>query len=356
MFRQSAKSMLRKTADWRGFVGLFLRVLIGGIAIVYLFILLVDPYGVVPFSLPLDRRIVSVNQRFMYPQIVRSKRFDSLIIGTSTSRLFNPELLDRSFHVHFANLAVDAATPWEQQAMLDLFLRKVGPPKVLIVGLDADRWCNQGADRNLTILRGFPHWLYDDNPWNDYLYLFNYGTLEIAGRLVGYQFGLYPERIRYDGYNALVSPESQYDAERARRRILAWTPTEAPVPPLSAEERSRLIFPALSWLDDSLARLPTDSRKILAFTPIHVAALPQPGTPTANIEAECKARVAAIGRGRGATVIDWRIASGLTRADANFWDVWHHRVPVADQIAQALADAALTGHDSEDGSYAILVR
>jgi hypothetical protein len=356
MFRQSAKSMLRKTADWRGFAGLFLRVLIGGIAIVYLFILLVDPYGVVPFSLPLDRRIVSINQRFMYPQIVRSRRFDSLIIGTSTSRLLDPELLDRAFDVRFVNLAMDAATAWEQQALLDLFLRKVGPPKVLLVGLDTV-WCDGDADHKLTTYRGFPHWLYDDNPWNDYLYLFNAGTLEIAVRLVGYQLGLYRERIRYDGYNVFVPPESQYDAERARRKILSMAaPAQAPAPPLSAEERSRLRFPALSWLDESLARLPADSRKILAFMPVNVVAQPQPGTPAAAGEAECKARVAAIGRARGATVIDWRIASALTRADANFWDALHYRVPIADQIAQALADAALTGHDSEDGRYVILVR
>ena len=275
--------MLRKTADWRGFVSLFMRVLIGGIVIVYLFILLVDPYGVVPFSLPLDRRIVSINQRFMYPQIVRSRRFDSLIIGTSTSRLLDPELLDRAFHVHFVNLAMDSATAWEQQAMLDLFLRKVGPPKVLIVGLDTV-WCDPDADRTLTTFRGFPHWLYDDNPWNDYLYLLNSGTLEIAVRLVGYQFGLYRERIRYDGYNVFVPPESQYDAERARRKILSMAaPAQAPAPPLSAEERSRLRFPALSWLDASLARLPADSRKILAFMPVHVAKQPQPATPAGGI-------------------------------------------------------------------------
>jgi hypothetical protein len=27
------------------------------------------------------------------------------------------------------------------------------------------------ADRNRITFRGFPEWLYDDNPWNDYLHL-----------------------------------------------------------------------------------------------------------------------------------------------------------------------------------------
>lgn len=362
MLWREAKPGLGTTADWRGFALLFLAVLLGGVGFVYLFIVLVDPYGVVPFSLPLDRRIVSLNQRYMYPQIVRSRRFDSLIIGTSTSRLIDPELLDRSFHVRFANLAMDSATAWEQEAIFDLFLRKVGPPKVLIVGLDTV-WCDPDADRNRITFRGFPHWLYDDNPWNDYLYLLNEGTLEIAVRLVGYQLGLYRERIRFDGYEVFVPPESQYDAERAHRNIwggAAPLPTlaapAAATPALSAEERGRLAFPALAWLDASLARLPADSVKILGFMPVHVAAQPRPGSHAAAVEAECKTRIAAIGRARGATVIDWRIPSELTRTDTNYWDSLHYRVPVATRIAEMLVAAALFGRESNDGSYAILVR
>jgi hypothetical protein len=352
---RDAKPGLSKTADWRGFVALFLTVLIGGVAAVYLFILLVDPYGVVPFALPLDRHIVSINQRYMYPQIVRSKRFDSVILGSSTSRLLDPELLDRSFHARFVNLAMDSATAWEQQAMLDLFLRQVGPPKVLIVGLDAV-WCYPDADRNRITFRGFPDWLYDDNPWNDYLYMFNAGTLEIAVRLVGYQLGLYRERIRYDGYDVFVPPDSQYDAARARAKIGEAAPPPNPLPPpLSAAERSRLSFPALAWLDASLARLPADSRKILAFMPVNIAAQPTPGTHEADVEAECKARIVAIGRNRGASVIDWRIPSSLTRADTNYWDALHYRVPIATRIAEELGPAVLAGRESTDGSYVVLV-
>jgi len=361
MLWQEAKPGLSETADWRDFVFLFLKVLIGGVAVIYLFILLVDPYGIVPFSLPLDRRIVSINQRYMYPQIVRSGRFDSLIIGTSTSRLIDPERLDHSFHARFANLAMDSATAWEQQAMLDLFLREVGPPKVLIVGLDAV-WCDPNADHDRITFRGFPRWLYDDNPWSRYLHLLNEGTLEVAVRLAGYQLGLYRERIRLDGYEVFVPPDSQYDAERARRKIWGGAPPQpsttpaAAAPPLSAEQRSRLAFPALSWLDASLARLPAGSLKILAFMPVHVAAQPQPGSHAAATEAECKARIAAVGRNRGATVIDWRIASDLTRTDTNYWDSLHYRMPVADRLAQELAAAALGKSESEDASYVILVR
>ena len=95
---QRAISKLTRTTSWREFVTLFLGVLAGTVAGIYVFILLLDPYNVVPFSLPIDRRIVSIADRFMYPQIVRSKRFDSLIIGTSTSRLLDPEIERRQDH------------------------------------------------------------------------------------------------------------------------------------------------------------------------------------------------------------------------------------------------------------------
>jgi len=355
VFWQSAKTDESKAPDWWAFVLLFLGVLVGGAAAIYLFILLVDPYDTVPFSLPIDRRIVSISDRFMYPQIVRSKRFDSLVIGTSTSRLLDPQVLDRSFHVRFANLAMSSAMAWEQKTMLDLFVRTVGPPKVLIVGLDGV-WCAQNADRDRITFRGFPDWLYDDNPWEKYLYLFNSGTLEIAGRLVGYHLHLYRERIRYDGYEVFVPPESQYDLVRAHEAI--WHNFRPPVHeqrPLTAGELGQLSFPALDWLDAALARFPSTTMTILAFMPVNVAALPSPGTREAEIEAECKQRIVAIGRKDGAKVIDWRFPSPLTQNETNYWDPLHYRVPVATRIAEQLGAAALAGHESDDGSYRFLV-
>jgi hypothetical protein len=62
----------------------------------------------------------------------------------------------------------------------------------------------------------------------------------------------------------------------------------------------------------------------------------------------------AIGRDRGATVIDWRIASPLTTENKNYWDRLHYRVPVATRVADQLAGAVLEGRQSDDGTYVIL--
>ena len=48
-----------KGREWRRFVALFLGVFVGGIFGAALFILLLDPFDIVPFSLPRGRPLVS---------------------------------------------------------------------------------------------------------------------------------------------------------------------------------------------------------------------------------------------------------------------------------------------------------
>src|SRR5262249_26303033 len=132
-------------------------------------------------------------------------------------------------------------------------------------------------------------------------------------------------------------------------------PPARPPPPLSENEREALSFPALPWLDRTLAKLSTQTSKILADMPVHVAAQPWPGTRAAAIEAECKARIAAVARRHAAQLIDWRIGSPLTTNDENYWDPLHYRLPIGERIASELIAAALEGRPSADGSYRIVV-
>ena len=343
--------------NWRRFVTLFLGTFVGGIVGAALFILLLDPYDMVPFSLPIERPLVSGSQRFAYPQVMRSKRFDSIIVGSSTARLIDPEQLNGPFGARFANMAMNASTAWEQWTTFEYFRRRAGAPKVLIVGID-DAWCDPNADRD-RVRHGFPEWLYDDDRGNDYAKMFNSGTLEIAARLVGYHLGLYRARSRYDGFEIFTPPESDYDLTRARLGI--WhgqAPRALPnvqPPPLSDDEKRALKFPALAWMDTMLGELPAWNITVLAFMPVHVAAQRWPGTRDAAVEAECKARIAAIGRARGAKVIDWRIASPVTIEDANYWDGLHYRLPIAQRIGRELIGATIKGTESTDGSYRLVV-
>jgi len=357
MLQTQAYAAVGASGGWRHFVTLFVGTFVGGIFAAALFILLLDPYDIVPFSLPIERPLVSGSQRFAYPQVMRSGRFDSIIVGSSTARLIDPEQLNGPFNARFANMAMNASSAWEEWTTFEYFRRHAGAPKVLIVGVD-DAWCDPNADRDRA-RHGFPEWMYDDDRWNDFAHLFNSGTLEIAARLVGYHLGLYSARSRYDGFEVFTPPESDYDLARAKRGIWVAHP-EAPLPndpppPLSDKDRRTLRFPALEWLDAMLGEIPS-SRKILAFMPVHVAIQAWPSTLAAAIEAECKARIATIARAHGAQVIDWRIASPITTTDSNYWDALHYRLPIAQRIARELVDAALDGKESAEGDYRIVVR
>jgi hypothetical protein len=344
-------------ADWRRMLRVQLATLLGALLAAAGFILLVDPYNVVPFSPPATRPIMDINQRYFYPGVIRSGRYDSFVLGTSTSRLLDPRELDQAFGGRFANLAMNAATAWEQVQIARLFLRLEGPPRTLILGVDAP-WCDPDAAERSTTFRGFPEWMYDDNQWKDLLYLLNGKTLEIAGRLVGYWLGLRPPRMREDGYEIFVPPEAQYDLARARQHIWEGGPArrDPVVPPvvLSEAQRAALKFPALDWLDAYVGDLGSRSKVIISAMPVHISAQPLIGSPEAAVERECLSRIGAIAQRHGALMIDWRIASPLTSEDANYWDRLHFRLPIASRIIQNLAEAARTQEDAADGTYKIL--
>ncbi|GJE28905.1 hypothetical protein LKMONMHP_3780 [Methylobacterium organophilum] len=326
---------------WREFICIFLA---GGGALalaVLGFIALLDPYG-----LRAARPIMDSDQRFMYPQIARSGAFDGAIFGTSTARLIDPRALGPVFGARFANLAINAATPYEQMRLAKLYLGATAP-KAVLFALDGT-WCEADADRRRFTQWTFPAWLYDGSPVA-VLRQANWQGLGIAAQGALHRLGLVPERIRGDGYAVFTPPEVTYDAARAAAHIRAGA-APADIPGFEVEAP----MPALDWLDRLLAEMPRSAVALMTFMPVHVAAQGKPGTRLGAREAICKARVAEIGRRFGATVVDFRIPSPVTTQDTNYWDALHYRLPVADHIVVGLAAAQATGRDAEDGFYRVL--
>jgi hypothetical protein len=219
-------------------------------------------------------------------------------------------------------------------------------------------WCQDAATIKRVTERGFPEWMYDTNRWNDLPHLFSMQTLEITGRLLAFKLGLMPARIRADGYEVFTPPENTYDLMRAQFHIWRHIPSMriVPVAPpveLKDEARHALDFPALAWLDELMAQVPTSTRRVLALMPLHVAAQPTPGSEGDAKMNECKARIAAIGTKRGVQVVDFSIASDITRNDANYWDPLHYRVPIASRIVAALKQAQNTMRNDAEGFYVL---
>ena len=344
---------------WRRFVAAFATAVATAALALSALVVGLDPYGFRAGPGRAPAPIMDVNQRYMDPQIVRSGRYDAAVFGTSTVRLLDPRALGAAFGARFANLGFNAGSPWEQTRIADLFLRHARAPRVLLLGIDAS-WCEADADQDAKRRSpyAFPAWLYDADPVTDYARLLNLTSLEIATRVALHRVGLLRERVRPDGYHVFTPPEGRYDLERARAHI--WQGSAGPLarvePPvrLAADERAALAFPALSWLDALLGRVPPGAAVILALMPVHVAAQPVPGSREEAIAAECKARIAEIGARRNATVVDFRLRSPVTGDDANYWDPLHYRLPVAERIVAALRAAQETRRDAPDGFYKVL--
>ncbi|MGY2049858.1 hypothetical protein [Methylobacterium sp. JK268] len=337
-----------RAAEWRRFLGTALGTAALAALLAFGFIAAMDPYGLRAAPGRAPGPIMDLNQRYMYPQIVRGGAYDAAVFGTSTARLLDPRALDRAFPGAFANLAMNAATPWEQAQLARFFLARVRA-RTLILTLDGT-WCDPEAEAKRLTFRPFPPWLYADGAaWRGLFAQWNLQSLEIAGRVLLHRVGRMRERIRGDGYEVFTPPEQTYDAARAAGHIREMARAQEPIGPGAA-------FPALAWLDDLLATAPGDAVKVVAFMPAHVAVQPRPGSDDAAREDACKAQAAAIGRRHGATVVDLRIASPLTTRDENYWDALHYRLPVADRVIDGLRRAVTTGRDDPDGLFRVLAR
>ncbi len=352
----------RRTTDasWRRYWRVLIGVIGAELIVTALLILVGNPYGNLPHVLFRSHVIMDTNQRYQYPSIVRSGRFDSIVIGTSTSRLLRPAALEELFGGHFANLAMDAATAWEQYRLAQFFLAQTPHPRTLLVGLD-HVWCDADADKARVTKRGFPEWMFDRNPWNDLLWMLNKRSAEIAGRRIGTALGLNHARIPFDGYEVFTPPESKYDLAKVERELYGvdgTVPAQELASPASYEasvaERAAWRFPALEWLADLLAHSSQWPRIVLVFTPPHVTALPQAGSPGAARESECKARVVRLAKNRGIAVVDFRIPSPITREARNYWDKLHYRVGIAERLVADIGRALGEGGDDPAGDWKLL--
>ncbi len=295
----------------------------------YGFVALVDPWDALPLSPPLPRVPISTNARYSFPALARSPRFDSIILGDSTARLLQPAILDEGFGAHFANLAMNAATAWEEQALLGVFLRVHPAPRVVIVAI-AQIGC---SDSKLRWRAGaFPEWLYGPNRWAGYREMLTPYAVQEAANQFAVMLGWKRRRYGLDGYTRFVPPDADYDPARRDQlfRTLAPVNTE-PAPAEAAPE-----LPQLRVLDEMLATVPAGTRVILFLPPVSVEVQGSPGTKLAWRWAGCKREVAAIARRHGALALDFAIDSALTRSRDNYWDPVHYREAIARRVMAGL--------------------
>ncbi len=292
----------------------------------------IDPWDVLPLSPPLPRIPVSSNARFTMPALAHAARFDSAVIGSSSSRLLRPAELDPLFGGHFANLAMNAATAWEQSQMLALFTRTHPAARTVIIGLDSV-WCTEVPQINSG--RTFPEWMYAGSPWRGYGHILTLYAVQEAASELWTMLGYKARRYGLDGYTSFVPPESAYDPARVAAAFARWG--RPPVLPALAAPH---VLPTLPMLEAALRALPPGTRKILFFTPSQLSFQAALGSDYAAMWDACRAQVSAIAAAVPyATVLDFNIPSPITANVTNYWDPVHYRLPIAGRITRDLAAA-----------------
>lgn len=316
----------------------WLRVVLvgGGVlgALIYGFILVIDPYQVVPFAPALPRAPISTNQRFSYPAIARSSAFDSAVIGTSTMRLIDPARLAVGSGARFANLAMNSATAYEQARMLELFMRHHPEARALVIGNDGT-WCNRRPDVPQYTFRAFPEWMFDDAPWNDLLYLFNDKALEDAVRMAEYLAGRREAKYRPDGYRDFTLDFGPRDPRAAHARLFKARARPAERGDAAPRlEHPAWRFPLLDQLAARINALPADTRVLLVYPPVFDHYL----QTMAVSMGECKARAARLLAGRRELVtLDYMRPTALTQDEDNFWDAVHTTREVARMLEEDIS-------------------
>ena len=337
-------SISNSDAPWKRFFRILIISLIGFFAAGYLFILIVDPYGMLPISFAFDRGTITAEQRFFYPNLAKKPQFDSTIIGTSTIRLLNPDDLNPLLESKFVNLAMNAASVFEQEAIFNVFLRSHPNPKTVIFDADLAYFDKNNYSPHIGTVKSehFPEWMYDENPFNDLL-PYNWRTMQITIKQFKCITGMKPSKFRVDGYEDYTKSMFSHDIDHIREIIYgSKTPKEkSPVePPVHASPKmiQSIQFPAIKHLDRMLNQLPDTTSKIVIIPPFHHYRQATPGSMDDIKWVEFKRRLAEVTcRYENALLIDFMIKSPITTKDENYFDHIHFTVPIAKEIAHAIA-------------------
>ena len=259
---------------WRPFVLRLLAVFLGGSIALFAVLVLADPWGTLPFRSPFPRTPADHSQRWAYPELARSPRFDAAIIGNSTSRLFNPADLDPAVDATFVNLAIVHSFAYEQMQLLDVFLRAHPAPRALMIGFDR-LWCERGDDLEHFGYGPLPEWLYRGEALGALANLFNIHAVETAAISARAMLGLAPKPYGANAYQLLDVDFHRFDPVLAKA-LIAENLAEPWLPPATPDPAT-WHYVALDWLRQRTDTLPASTRLILVFVPRHHL-YPAPGT------------------------------------------------------------------------------
>jgi hypothetical protein len=313
---------------WRRWLAIYAATLAAGVAALWLFVVLSDPFSTGRLT-PLRGIDIATSVRTLANAgRVRDPSFDSAIIGNSISTRFEPDRLNALSGLSLLQLSIPGLGPDDELALARAFVRARGSSVKSIVAMLETSWCNTD-ERTLLRYPAFPYWLYESNDFEYLRNIFSRDAVQAAFHRVAIRLGLAREPARRDGY---VSNDQRgiWRAERVARLASARRPTTAPF-----ESKD---FAALERLDRFSRTLDPTTELVMVLLPFHVSALPEPDSEAAAWLGACKARIASIAATRPRTLfIDRMLEDDITRDPNNFWDAKHVRDEIIRDIEVEIA-------------------
>ncbi len=132
----------------------------------------VDPFQHYRLAEPPEARFPRALQRYINPGLARNAQFDLVITGSSLMENFDLAEVATLCHATPINLATSAMSAFEQRKILEVALSHRAPPRIVMT-LDFNSFAAPIDGSLPEIKEPLPLYLYDDNPWNDYPYLFS---------------------------------------------------------------------------------------------------------------------------------------------------------------------------------------
>ena len=312
-------------ADWRRFVTTFLAILLVGLALLYALIIAIDPYDTGRYPTPMPPGVSDENQQTASASNGRNPAFDAAVFGNSHGMLLSPTRLTNITGLPFVQMTSPGSGPREQMILMRWFIRHHARVKAFVLAAD-QTWCTH--DSAIPMLYQFPPWLYADNEFEYLAHMLNTRSLTAAYRRV----------LVALGFVKPTNPDGYWDYEAGR----AWnfrpeTPKGGTLAPILSDSIDRS-FPALTALDEVLAKLPADTPIVVVMPPQFYTLLPRAGSPAAVELAACKAELAARVEARARSgFLDYLNDTPATRNPENFMDWEHYRANIARQIEADIA-------------------
>jgi hypothetical protein len=320
-FTLSSDAPADPEASWRRWIIAFCGTFLGLGGLLFILMLLIDPYDSARFPTLGIVGIDDHNPRMATVSRARDARFDSAVIGNSTGQLINPHRIGPRIGLSFTQLTVPGTGPREQLAIMSWFASHHQTPGAFVLVAD-DAWCT--SDPDLPVQHPFPFWLYGGNL--DYLtHVMNGKSLDRAIWRVQLALGMRQpvDPVGYSDYTAVRNFGFQAHAPE-------------PTGDLATAEFP-LKFPWALRLKKFVSSLPRSVSIVIVVPPVPAPLLPPPGSRAAEAIKACQTMLenSVTGRRVGG-LLDFRVDNATTRDPGNFSDSMHYNDLLARQIEERI--------------------